>query len=52
MVRGIQEENLEVEWRDEAGKPEKESMTVDVIEKQLSEKEIETIFSEVTAARI
>ena len=42
--QGIQEENLEVEWRDEQGNRKKESMTVDVIEKQLSEKEIETIF--------
>ena len=48
--QGIQEENLEVEWRDEQGNRKKESMTVDVIEKQLSEKEIETIFSEVRGA--
>ena len=30
--QGIQEENLEVEWRDEQGNRKKESMTVDVIE--------------------
>ena len=48
--QGIQEESLEVEWRDEQGNRKKESMTVDVIEKQLSEKEIETIFSEVRGA--
>ena len=48
--QGIQEENLEVEWRDEQGNRKKESMTVDVIEKQLSEQEIETIFSEVRGA--
>ena len=48
--QGIQEESLKVEWRDEQGNRKKESMTVDVIEKQLSEKEIETIFSEVRGA--
>lgn len=44
---GIQEENLEVEWKDEQGKRRKEQMMVEVLEKQLSEKEIEEIFSEI-----
>lgn len=45
--QGTQEENLEVEWKDEQGKRQKESVTVDVIEKQLSEREIEAVFSEI-----
>ena len=48
--QGTQEENLEVEWKDEQGNRQKESMTVDVIEKQLSEREIESIFSEIRGA--
>ncbi len=48
--QGTQEENLEVEWKDEKGNRQKESMTVNVIEKQLSEREIKAIFSEIRGA--
>lgn len=43
--QGVQEENLQVEWKDEQGKRQKEEMTVQVTEKQFSESEIEEIFS-------
>ena len=46
--QGVQEENLQVEWKDEQGKRQKEEMTVQVTEKQFSESEIEEIFLRVT----
>lgn len=43
--QGIQEENLQVEWKDEQGKRQKEEVTVQIEEKQLTEGEIAEIFS-------